>query len=211
MKTSWIIGALVGIALLGFSVGGAAADHTSGQVDVSGAWNAALADGALTYKISGGDADVQQTMRAAIEDWDAAVANLTLVEVTGHTKADINLRFRRGGGMVQGQALRKIDREDFIRSCDFNAAGMAFGAPNDLATLGEITRHEMGHCLGLGHANFDDLMDPTVGGVSTISACDVEAVRQANHWKLVDAAITPHAPHVTHIGCVNGAPVLPVP
>lgn len=181
--------------------GGASANHTTNQLDVCCAWNGNLADGDLTYKISGGDTTAQNTVRTAAEDWETAVPGLTLTEVFGKTKANVNIKFKQGGGRIAGQALRHFDKNGFIKSVDLTISGSAFGDPNNQATIAEITRHEMGHALGLGHANFDDLMDPTVGGVNTISACDVEGVKAANHWKLVDGVNTPHRPHVTHVGC----------
>ena len=41
------------------------------------------------------------------------------------------------------------------------------------------------------HANFDDLMDPYVGGSDKISSCNVEGVKAANHWKLADGVSAP--------------------
>ena len=50
-----------------------------------------------------------------------------------------------------------------------------------------MAEHELGHCLGLGHASWDtDLMSPVVNDATEISDCHVEAVRLANAWKLVD-------------------------
>ena len=172
----------------------------SPTLDVCCAWNSALADGDLTYKISGGDATAQATVRAAIENWQL-VPGLTLTEVTGRTKANIEVKFKKGGGRIAGMALRKFDGDGFITSISLSISGSAFGSPSNQATIAEIVRHEMGHALGLGHANFDDLMDPWVGGANVISACDVAGVQEANHWKLVDLEVTPHIPHVTSVSC----------
>jgi hypothetical protein len=50
----------------------------------------------------------------------------------------------------------------------------------------QIAKHEIGHVLGLGHANFDNtLMATRVHyGSGTISECEIQAVYEANHWKL---------------------------
>jgi hypothetical protein len=39
------------------------------------------------------------------------------------------------------------------------------------------------------------------GGSTTITACDAEAVTEAEHWFLVDHAATPHQPHVLSVSC----------
>ncbi|HWO70901.1 MAG TPA: matrixin family metalloprotease, partial [Actinomycetota bacterium] len=173
------------------------------SIGVCCAWNDELADGDLTYKISGGDATARQWVREATEEWDAALEGLTLTEVTGNAKPDINIKFKQGGGVIQGTALRKFDRSGFITSVNLTISGSAFGDPNNETTIEQITKHEEGHALGADHANFDgDLMSTTVsGGSSEISPCDIAAVREANHWELVDGSSTPHAPHVNHVHC----------
>ena len=57
--------------------------------------------------------------------------------------------------------------------------------------------------VDIGHANFDgDLMSTTVGaGDLDISACDIQGVIDANHWKLVDDSATRHSPHVNNVHC----------
>ena len=195
MKTIAVI--LLSVVLPAFVV-------SADQIDVCCAWDSSLSDGDLTYKISGGDATAQATVRAAVEDWGTAVPGLSFTEITEKkTKANIDIKFKRGGGVIAGQALRKFGkrRSPFVKSVRLIISGMAFGDPSNQATIGEITRHEMGHALGIGHANFSDLMDPTVGGVTTISLCDEDAVQAANHWKLVDGLSEPHVPHVDHVDC----------
>jgi len=179
------------------------------SIEVCCAWNDKLADGELTYRISGGDATAQQAVREAIEEWDANIG-LMLTELVinsgnggGKTKADIEVKFKEGGGTIAGQALRKFDRSGFVNSVQISISGKAFGTTNNVIIVKQVTKHEMGHALGLGHANFDgDLMSTTVqSGSGVISLCDINGVIEANHWKLVDNYNTPHTPHVTHVHC----------
>jgi hypothetical protein len=46
----------------------------------------------------------------------------------------------------------------------------------------QITKHEIGHVFGLGHANFDgNLMTTKVNhGSGSISNCEIDAVHKAN-------------------------------
>lgn len=193
------------------SATGAFANHTTNQIDVCCAWNGSLNDSNsngvpdLTYSISGGSSLDQSTVNAVVQDWATALTSasrpLDLIQVSSNTPANIKIKLNAGGGVIAGMAKRNFDINGFIKSVDLRISLKAFGSPNDQATIAEITRHEMGHALGVNHANFDDLMDPYVGGVNTIRSCDVQGVVQAQHWKLADSLTTPHAPHVDHVGC----------
>lgn len=195
--------------LLGMVASMGVAQASPDSIAICCAWNSNLDDGDLTYKISGGDTDVQEIVRIAVEEWEAAVVGLTLTEVTGRTKPNVDIKFKRGGGMVQGQALRSFDNQGFVTAVKINISGKAFGDPNEEDTVAQIGKHEFGHALGLGHADFaGDLMSTSVSaGTGDISDCDVDGVLEANHWKLVDAT-TPHAPHVTSLSC--GPPPAPL-
>jgi hypothetical protein len=59
-----------------------------------------------------------------------------------------------------------------------------FGFNND--QIEQIAKHEIGHVLGLGHANFDNSLMATRPhhASDTISDCEIQAVYEANHWKL---------------------------
>lgn len=169
------------------------------------AWNTKVVDG-LSYSISGGGGAAQAAVQAAIDDWNVANTGIALVPfapASNKDKPDIDIKFKLGGGMIAGQALRQFDNDGFIKSVRLTISGKAFGDPNNAATITQITKHELGHALGLGHANFDgDLMSTTVqGGTNVISACDIEGVKQANHWFIVDVVDTPHIPHVSSVIC----------
>ena len=88
-----------------------------------------------------------------------------------------------------------------MRRSAVSISGKVFGSPNGPATLTEITRHEVGHCLGLGHANFDDLMDPYVGGANQISTRGVEGVLKAQHWALKENASSPYQSSLGSVNC----------
>lgn len=191
--------AVLATALLATNATPAIAADAS-QVDVCCAWNEKLADGVLTYKVSGATRDIQTTITDAIEDWDAALTGLSLEPVSGDVEPDIVVRFRKGGGTVQGQAHRKVDRSGFVSSASIHVSSMAFGVNTD--AVYQITLHEVGHALGAGHADGDGvLMSPTVaGGVENITTCDRDAVIAANEW-FFGGGTEPAQPSVDSVPC----------
>lgn len=170
------------------------------KIDVCCAWNTKITDG-VTYSISAPSTDIANNVAAAIEEWETALPGLRLNQVAG--RGEVTVKYKRGGGQVQGMAKRSFDRAGFITSVSINVSGSAFGNPNEPEIIGQIVKHEFGHALGANHADGDGvLMSPTVsGGSPTITACDAQAVEEAEHWFLVDHVSTPHQPHVTSVSC----------
>jgi predicted Zn-dependent protease len=79
----------------------------------------------------------------------------------------------------------------------------AFGTDFDTKTVEQIAKHEMGHALGLGHANFEgNLMTELVNdGTETIDDCEIKSVNEANQWKLKDGSDSPYAPSKYDVEC----------
>lgn len=190
------------------------ASHGSGpQIDLCCTWGGRNPQ-VRTYKISGGSATTQQIVREAMttsttfgDGWQPIVdrrssGRFQLQEVTGKVKADITINIKKGGGRVQGQALRNFDQQFFIKSCKVQISGSAFGLENDAEAVTTITRQEVGHCLGIDHANFVDVMNGNLNNtVPEIGLCDERAFDAANHWIVVDNVSSPHQPHEDHVGC----------
>ena len=105
--------------------------------------------------------------------------------------------------MVQGQALAKTDNLGFFIDCKVNVSGKAFGANNPDDTVLSIALQEIGHCLGLLHAdNSDDVMFGTLQDPpnTQISFCDLDGWAEVMAWLLTGGGI-PALPTVNSVSC----------
>jgi hypothetical protein len=97
--------------------------------------------------------------------------------------------------------------DGFIGKVEITINKKVQGYEFDTKTIGQIAKHEMGHALGLGHANFDaNLMAEKVNdGTAFVSECEIKAVIEANYWKLgqneEDANSMPDYPHENSMAC----------
>lgn len=191
-------------------------------------WGEELADGELTFMIREDDDDQDsnnqdsvgslnrdsstiknEAVYDAIEEWDLRIEGLTFREVQNRYDADIEIRFKEGESNVAGLTRNFYDRyglvtKSFVTIYD---RGFLFAFNND--QIEQIAKHEIGHVLGLGHANFDDsLMATRVHhGSGTIADCETQAVYEANHWKLRnpgrDTNNHIYYPNIQYLECNN--------
>jgi predicted Zn-dependent protease len=162
-----------------------------------------ISDEGLTYRIIGGNAMAGQAVRSAIVDWTRNIDGLKFTELdSSDNSADITLKFNskfsqdgnvRDMKLDKGISLKAIApgatrinynlQNGEITNAVTTVSKSVFGEKLDLDTTEQIAKHELGHALGLGHANFTgDLMSPTLNDESrSISNCDIDAVLNANH------------------------------
>ena len=174
------------------------------SIQICCAWGEKLVDGSLTYKISGSDSDILQAVRTAIEDWDYKIIGLELDEINKKKKeADIEVTFEDDGEEIAGQTVNNFNGFGFIDYVEMTISKSAFGTDFDTKTVEQIAKHEMGHALGLGHANFEgNLMTELVNdGTETIDDCEIKSVNEANQWKLKDGSDSPYAPSKYDVEC----------
>ena len=83
-------------------------------------------------------------------------------------------------GQTAGQSVNNLDQSGYITNSKIILSDKIFDKGSDSSTLYTVVLHEIGHVLGLGHANFDDLMNPLVSNKVKISVCDVNGVFKTN-------------------------------
>jgi predicted Zn-dependent protease len=194
------------------------------SIKVCCSWGEKLAHGILTYKIIGGDEVAQQAVRNAIKQWNIKLKSIEIIEVSeGNINADIEVIFNSkaqkidngvsvvastAGHIIRnavtaGQSINNFDENGFITNVQIIISRSAFGNTFSSNKIEQLTEHEIGHALGLGHTNFnDDLMSVIVNDkTGSISKCDINAVLKANEWKLLDSSSTPYNPQVDHVYC----------
>jgi hypothetical protein len=160
------------------------------------------------------DSDQRRIVTDAVNEWNARIPNLRLVNEDSNADADIEVQLVEGlGGMAAGATLLKSDEDGFINKVTIllpkaaffiEGDSQVFAVQYDPQKLKEIATHELGHALGLEHADFDsDLMSERLNSDETmnISQCDVTGVLQANQWKLVNNDSVPNGPDEDEISC----------
>jgi Matrixin len=184
-------------------VGGGARAEGGHELALCCAWGKAIDDGQLSYSVAADEISAE-VIRQAVREWDANLPGLDLVERPVGA-VDIAITFEAEPGRTEGQAVTSFTQAGLIRRVDIGIQGGP--APGNAGGLLQIAKHEFGHALGLGHADFEgNLMSKAVSPQPhPIEPCVVSAVVEANHWRLGDVGLRrlgrPERPRVSDVSC----------
>ncbi|MGH9000529.1 MAG: hypothetical protein ACRDY7_14210 [Acidimicrobiia bacterium] len=194
---------LVALMWTQFPLGGGAHAEGGPALKLCCAWGRTLADADLTWSVAGADSATADVIRSGLREWDDVLASVSLTEVSpGTRKIDVVITFTEDPGRTEGQAVTSFTERGLIKKVEVGIQGAR--APANTGGLLQITKHEFGHALGLGHANFDgNLMSEAVSPQpSPIEGCVMSAVIEANRWRLIDPQEKrPQRPIVDEVAC----------
>lgn len=181
--------------------GGGAQAEGGRAIELCCAWGKTIGDGVLSWSVDAEPATAG-VIRSGIREWDDVLGSVALTEQAPGSLVDIAIRFTEAAGRTEGQAVTSFTQRGLIRSVEVSIQGGR--APENSGGIVQIAKHEFGHALGLGHANFEgNLMSEAVSPQpSPIPDCAVNGVIEANRWKMVaPEAPRPTPPQVTEVSC----------
>lgn len=184
---------------------------TKKKIDICCTWGKELKDGMLMYSITKDNTSSNNTyfediVDLAFSEWEKNLNNIHFKNVKNDkSKADIEIKLENEDMDQGGGAMIYFDRKGFIDNVEISVSKSSNGIELDKSILKHITKHEIGHALGLGHSQFpNSLMYPIVNEtVKQISACEIDAVKDANKWKFINNEKKPKIIKQNAYVCLN--------
>jgi hypothetical protein len=145
----------------------------------------------ITYEISASanvDPNAIAVVQDVIDDWNDLLGgfDFAMIPHNGIGRPDLTILLKGGGDSTVGRtSIQTINPFScVIGSARITLRGKAFGQDFSQAGVGNITRHEIGHVLGLGHSDDpNDLMyyladsAEIFGEISVpVSECDMAGI-----------------------------------
>jgi predicted Zn-dependent protease len=188
------------VAIDGFSKESSIANRAEDMsIELCCTWDEQISDGILKFKLANIQENQKDEVREAFDSWNKQLTTLKLLETySDDQRAEIVVTFGdidsgssnqlvkdAEAGQTAGQSVNSLDQSGYITKSKIILSDKIFDKGSDSRALYTVVLHEIGHVLGLGHANFDDLMNPLVSNWDEISDCDVNGVFKTNEPALM--------------------------
>lgn len=165
------------------------------KINLCCTWGEKIGDGILTYKIIASD-KYKITIQDAVNEWNKKLNGLIRLEPY-FISPDIEIKLKENDtGKIAGQSTINYGPDGFIDNVKIILNKGTFGKPLSLQIMEIISMHELGHALGIGHSNFkNSLMRLTHYNNESLEIleCEINAVIDANMWKLKNNSSFPYA------------------